>query len=106
MATLANDEEYVPRYSYKDYLEWEGKWELVAGIAYAVSPAPIIRHQEISSNIWLELREKSKACQLCKSLQAVDWKTDFKTVVCPDNLLVCGEDVGEKQLTKTPQIIF
>lgn len=106
MPVSACDEEYIPRYSYKDYLEWEGKWELIGGIAYAMSPAPIIKHQEISSNIWLELREKSKECQYCKSLQAVDWKTDFKTVVCPDNLLVCGEDVGDKQLTKIPQIIF
>jgi hypothetical protein len=48
MPTLALKEEYIPRYSYKDYLEWEGKWELIGGIAYAMSPAPIIKHQEIS----------------------------------------------------------
>jgi len=106
MPTLARKEEYIPRYTYNDYLEWEGKWELIGGIAYAMSPAPVIKHQEISSNIWLELKQKSKDCKLCKSLQAVDWKTDFKTVVCPDNLLVCGEDVGESRLEKTPEIIF
>jgi len=106
MAVLAKDEEYIPRYSYKDYLEWEGKWELIGGIAYAMSPAPIIKHQEISYNIASQLHDKLKDCKLCKSLQAVDWKTDFKTVVCPDNLVVCGEDIGDKQLTKTPQIIF
>ncbi len=107
MATLPqNNEEYIPRYSYKDYLEWEGKWELINGVAYAMSPAPVIKHQEISFNIALELKRKSKSCKFCKSLQAVDWKTDFKTVVCPDNLLVCGEDIGGKHLTTAPEIIF
>jgi len=106
MSTLVQDEEYIPRYSYEDYEQWEGKWEIVSGIAYAMSPAPIIRHQEISSNIWLELKEQIKDCPLCKSLQAVDWKINHKTVVCPDNLVVCGEDIGEKYLTKTPGIIF
>ena len=106
MAVVAQEQEYIPRYNYDDYKRWEGKWELIRGIPYAMSPAPVIRHQEISANIWLELKEKSKDCQKCKSLQAVDWKIDDNTVVCPDNLLVCGEDIGEKYLTKVPEIIF
>ncbi|RUM68110.1 MAG: Uma2 family endonuclease [Sulfurospirillum sp.] len=106
MAVLAKDEEYIPRYSYTDYKQWEGDWELIRGIPYAMSPAPVIRHQEVSFNIAVELKEKSKECDKCKSLQAVDWKIDHETVVCPDNLLVCGEDIGEAYLTKTPEIIF
>jgi Uma2 family endonuclease len=106
MAILAKDEEYIPRYSYEDYEQWEGKWELVGGIAYAMSPAPIIRHQEVSSNIDRELYKWLESCQKCKSLMAVDWKISHKTVVCPDNLIVCGEEIGEKYLIKTPEIIF
>jgi len=83
LPTLARKEEYIPRYTYNDYLEWEGKWELIGGIAYAMSPAPVIKHQEISFNIASQLREKSKDCKLCKSLQAVDWKTDFKNGCMP-----------------------
>ncbi len=97
---------YISRYSYEDYEQWEDKWEIISGIAYAMSPAPMIRHQEISYKIASELSIHLKKCQQCKSLQAVDWKIDHKTVVCPDNLIVCGEDIGEKYLTKTPQIIF
>ena len=106
MGVVAKEEEYIPRYSYNEYKEWEGKWELIRGIPYAMSPAPVIRHQEISFNIAVELQKKSKNCQKCKSLQAVDWKLDDNTVVCPDNLLVCGEEIGEKYLVKTPEIIF
>jgi len=106
MAAVWEKEEYIPRYSYDDYKGWEGRWELIGGIAYAMSPAPAIRHQEVSANIWLELREKSRDCQKCRSLQAVDWKIDENTVVCPDNLLVCGEEIGETYLIQTPEIIF
>ncbi len=106
MPNVVQNKEYIPRYTYQDYLEWEGKWELIGGIAYAMSPAPIIKHQEISYNIAHHLHALLKDCKQCKSLQAVDWMTDFKTVVCPDNLAVCGEDIGDKQLTKTPEIIF
>ena len=106
MAVSVEEEEYIPRYTYDDYRHWEGKWELIRGIPYAMSPAPVIRHQEISFNIGVELKEKAKSCEKCKSLQAVDWKIDEKTVVCPDNLLVCGDETGEQYLVKTPQIIF
>ncbi len=107
MAVVAKREkEYIPRYTYEDYRQWEGKWELIRGIPYAMSPAPVIRHQEVASNISLELKEQSKACQKCKALQAVDWKIDERTVVCPDNLLVCGDEIGEAYLVETPEMIF
>lgn len=106
MAVLAEEEEYIPRYTYDDYEQWKGKWELIRGIPYAMSPSPVIRHQEISFNIGAELKEKAKSCKKCKSIQAVDWKIDDKTVVCPDNLLICGDKIGEQYLVKAPQIIF
>ncbi len=104
--SLAYKDEYIPRYTYDDYKNWEGKWEIINGIAYAISPAPVIKHQEISGNIYMQLKQKSKDCKNCKSLQAVDWKIDEKTTICPDNLLVCGTEIGDKYLTKTPSIIF
>lgn len=64
MPSLVIDEEYIPRYySYNDYLEWEGKWELIGGIAYAMSPTPIIKHQEISYSIASQLHKKLKYVQ-------------------------------------------
>ncbi|MFP4011917.1 MAG: Uma2 family endonuclease, partial [Spirochaetaceae bacterium] len=42
------------RYSWSDYLAWpEGeRYELIDGVAYAMSPAPRRRHQEISGEIF------------------------------------------------------
>lgn len=43
--------EDIPHYTYDDYLLWEGSWELIFGVAYAMSPAPLIELQSISSKI-------------------------------------------------------
>ncbi len=32
--------EYFPEYNYEDYKLWDGDWELIYGIPYAMSPAP------------------------------------------------------------------
>ncbi len=48
--------EYLPHYTYEDYKQWEGKWELIGGVAYAIALAPMIEHQIISNNIAWELK--------------------------------------------------
>ena len=95
----------LPHYTYGDYKIWEGRWELINGIAYAMAPSPIFEHQDISGNIHLQLKLKLKKCKYCKSILAVDWIISDDTVVCPDNSVVCG---GFKTdfIIKTPKIIF
>ena len=44
--------EYLPYYTYEDYKHWEGRWELIYGIAYAMSPMPMIKHQNITGKIF------------------------------------------------------
>lgn len=41
----------IPNYSYKDYLNWEGKWELIEGIPFAKSPMASPRHQLIANKL-------------------------------------------------------
>ena len=43
--------EDLPHYTYDDYVQWEGRWELINGIPYAMTPAPSVKHQLISQNI-------------------------------------------------------
>ena len=31
--------DYTPNYNYEDYKQWEGDWELIGGLAYAMAPA-------------------------------------------------------------------
>ncbi len=83
--------EDLPHYTYDDYVQWEGRWELIYGIAHAMSPAPSITHQAISQHIASQLERALENCQQCHALLPVDWKIDEETTVRPDNLLVCGE---------------
>lgn len=97
--------EYLPHYTYDDYTQWEGVWELIQGIAYAMTPAPIIKHQRISNNIAWLLNDQLKECEKCMALLPVDWKISEDTVVQPDNLVVCYEAMG-RFITKAPSLIF
>ena len=47
--------EDLPHYTYDDYKIWEGRWELIDGVAYAMAPSPIFKHQNISGDIHIEL---------------------------------------------------
>jgi Uma2 family endonuclease len=98
-------DEYIPRYTYKDYLQWDGRWEIINGIAYSMTPSPSIAHQDISQRIAIRLSELLSGCRKCRSLLPVDWKIDDGTVVQPDNMVVCGNIKG-KYLTGAPVIIF
>ncbi len=97
--------DYIPRYTYRDYEQWEGRWELIDGIPYAMSPQPGIEHQRVSNNIAVQLGGVLEDCDKCFALLPVDWKIDEDTVLQPDNLVVCGETEG-KYLTTAPKLIF
>ncbi|WP_022852585.1 Uma2 family endonuclease [Thermodesulfatator atlanticus] len=95
-----------PKYTYDDYKNWEGRWELIDGIPYAMTPMPPPKHQRVSNNIAWQLNELLKDCEKCKAYLPVDWKIDENTVVQPDNLVLCYE-VGDKPyITKAPTLIF
>ncbi len=97
--------EELPCYTHADYLQWEGKWELIHGIPYAMSPAPTIQHQTISHKIAVALAKSLEECEHCQALLPVDWKIDNTTTVQPDNLIVCGKPEGQ-YLSKAPVLIF
>lgn len=41
VAIGALKEEYLPYYTIMDYISWDGKWELISGITYAMASAPV-----------------------------------------------------------------
>ena len=98
--------DYLPHYTYEEYKRWEGRWELIHGIPYAMAPVPLIRHQEVSNKIAWQLQEALRECEGCKALLPVDWKIAEDTIVQPDNLVYCGELEDKNYLTKAPALIF
>ncbi len=103
MAALSNDD--LPYYTYNEYIHWEGEWELINGIAYAMSPAPVKRHQMLCGYIFSEIVSHLDKCLECEILIDEDWKIDTTTILKPDVAVVC-HDKNPKHISKTPEIIF
>ena len=95
----------LPHYVYDDYILWEGKWELIEGIPYAMTPSPSFRHQRISQEIARLLSDGLDGCKFCQAVLPVDWKVTEDTVVQPDNMVICYQPSGDF-LTKAPSLIF
>ena len=95
---------YTELYTVEDYQHWKGEWELVEGVAYAMTPSPTVSHQRIGAKITQQLGEKLKVCAQCEVLYAIDWYISNDTVVRPDVLVICYEP--EEKITKAPELIF
>ena len=98
-------EQELPCYTWSDYQQWEGRWELIHGIPYAMSPAPAYLHQRISQKIARLLDEALDDCPHCQALLPVDWRIADDTVVQPDNMVICHQP-EQAFLTKAPALIF
>ncbi len=94
------------RYSYADYLTWRFKErvELIRGCIFEMSPAPNLKHQRISGDIFYEFKTfvRKTKCQVFHApfdvrlpISAVKGKVD--TVVQPDITVVCNESILDVQ---------
>lgn len=101
---MGNAVKILPHYTYDDYVHWEGKWELIDGIPYAMSPAPVPKHQVVSSNLGSEFRQQLKKCQKCKIYQPIDYLVEEDTIFQPDMLIVCG-NIVKKYLDFPPALV-
>ena len=97
----------LPHYTYEDFCQWEGRWELIEGIPYAMSPAPRPNHQRICANLLSELRVeiKKSGCKKCKVYNFIDVKYSDDTIFEPDGLVVCA-DIKKSFLDFPPKLVF
>ena len=97
-----------PKYTVSDYNLWEGQWELIDGIPYAMSPSPIFNHQWfancISAEIIFAFRNQKKTCKDCKVVQDVDWIINESMVLKPDVAIVCHQK--SKFITTVPVLVI
>lgn len=96
---------YLPHYTYEDYVQWEGRWELIDGIPYAMAPMPIPKHQWIASVLAAEFIAalKKGRCN-CKVYQPLDYKLSNDTVFNPDLSVVC-KPITKKFLDFAPELV-
>jgi len=95
----------ILNYTYDDYFQWEGEWELIEGIPVSMAPAPVKIHQRLAAEMFMALNQDiHEDCSLCEVLYEVDWKVTEETVLRPDIVLSC-DDEHEDYLVKAPKII-
>jgi len=97
-------DEYREHYTYEDYIRWEGDWELIDGVAYAMAPAPMIKHQDLAGTILTIFKNQLDECENCSALMEIDYKISEDTILKPDVVLTCGE-TNDAYLTKAPEIV-
>ena len=106
-----------PGFTYGDYRQWpeDERWELIAGEAYAMSPAPTRTHQMILGEIFRQIANflEDKPCQvyiapfdvlLPEGNEADD---AIETVVQPDLVVVCdASKLDEKGCRGAPDWVI
>ena len=96
--------ELIEHYTYEDYKNWKGDWELIYGIPYAMAPAPVKKHQLISGAVLTQFNNQLENCHYCDVLIEEDYKINENTVLKPDVSVVCN-DLNPKFISKAPEII-
>ncbi len=93
-------------YTYDDYKNWQGEWELIYGHPYAMAPSPVGKHQFIMGRIIYQLNKHldELECNECFVLGEIDYIISNDTILKPDVALVCGE--LPKFIQKPPVAIF
>jgi Uma2 family endonuclease len=96
----------LPHYTYNDYCKWEGRWEIIDGIPFAMNLEYQPRHQLLATNIGAEfgIALKSQRFRELMVSQPVDYKITENTVVQPDVLIYKGK-TDNAYLTTTPKLI-
>jgi Uma2 family endonuclease len=109
--------EQETNYTYIDYLTWEdGRWELIDGEVWDMTPAPSRLHQEISINLssWLHDFFKERNCSVYAApfdvrLPDNDNAEDYAvtTVVQPDISVICDQSrLDDRGCVGAPDLII
>jgi Uma2 family endonuclease len=79
------------RYTWADYRSWpdDERWELIDGVAYAMSPAPSIKHQTVAGGIFSRIEQQLRGRSCRPFVAPTDVKLSDSDVVQPDILVVC-----------------
>jgi Uma2 family endonuclease len=96
---------YRPYYTYEDYCQWEGRWELIEGMPYAMNPLPGPVHQRVCILLGVQFLEALEKCKNSKVYPAIDWKITEDTVVQPDLIISANIAIEKEFLDFTPELI-
>lgn len=96
------------KYTYSDYLSWNNdeRWEIIDGMAYNMSPAPKVKHQNIVSNFHIALKT-SPDNKCYTGIAPTDVVFDEYNVVQPDVFVVCDRSkILNTHIQGAPELII
>ncbi len=90
MSTPANAKQR-DRFTWADYRSWpdDERWELIDGVAYAMSAALSIKHQDVTLRLSIRLEQQLRGTPCRPFVAPTDVKLSETDVVQPDILVVC-----------------
>lgn len=97
--------EYLPHYTVAEWERWEGQWELISGVPFAMSPSPAFYHQNINVNIVYNLNHSVGLCEGCKAIMSFDWRISEDTIFQPDVSVTCSP-FDPNYLENAPELVF
>lgn len=106
------------KFTYADYLTWpdDERWEIIYGVAYSMSPSPLVEHQRVSrilSRI-IDTHLLGKPCELFSApfdvrLSENEQQSDnyIETIVQPDIVVVCDPSkIDRRGCNGTPDLVI
>ena len=101
-----------PGYTVEDWRSWEGRWELINGVAYDMTPAPGTDHQRVSSKLHLAIGNALEAAKgqtgsgRCEIFAAPTDVFLASGVVQPDLLVVCDPaKISQRGIEGPPDLV-
>ena len=101
-------------YTIEDWKTWEGRWELIQGVPFAMTPSPSFEHQEISMQLGaailraLEDDRRKGGSGLCKVVAApMDlYLPGEQSVYQPDLVIVCDPGkITSRGIEGAPELV-
>ena len=97
------------RYCWADYCGWpdDERWEIIGGVAFDMSPAPVIRHQAIVVELGRQFANAflDKKCRVF--VAPADVKLSEEDIVEPDVFVVCEtERIKRTHIEGAPTLVI
>ena len=105
---MSNTATALRTYTWDDYRAWpdDERWEIIGGEAYAMSPAPSVRHQHIQIRLAVALFTflRRKTCRVYTA--PIDVKLSDMNVVQPDVVVICRpEQIKPTHIEGAPSLV-
>lgn len=96
------------KFTYADYLTWpdDERWEIIAGEAWCMTPAPSLKHQTVAGNLFSLLNGYLRGKPCTPFIAPIDVVLAETDVVQPDIVIVCDkEKLTDANIQGAPDLV-